>query len=198
MRNIFKILSVTFLLPIVFLSCQENGKSDEVSNEASRFKNLIKKRVFIPTKIKWDTVNFLPQSTELVLQQVFPILYFEDDSTLFIIDSENEILKAKRDEPDRITLAVENVGVFRGHYRISKGMRLITIDSGKVEDSISVIDRRIPILYYKGDKYIIANNLDKESYNRINQYVYNVPDSESSGTDPASPIDTNDIKNGTK
>jgi len=195
MRVPVKILFVSLIAILFCGSCNENRNKTE-ADQIKVFKGLLKRKAFIPTPIKWDTLNFLPQdSDEILLHQVFPLLYFKDDTTLYIMRSENEILKANRSEPDSILLAVGLCEVFHGSYKVSNKLRLININLKKeTEDNIAwdtmetinIIDYKIPVLYYKNQQYIIANNLVKESYNRINFYVHGIPDPEVSGTDPVS------------
>lgn len=178
------ILPSTILPLLLFLSsCQENRNKAERTQDIAVFKNLIKKKVFIPSSVKWDTLKFLPQSEQLLLHQNFPVFYFKDDTTLYLIRSENEINKTNKNEPDSIQLLVENVEIFKGCYRISGKMNLININlkiesdyiHDSIKDTISIIDYKALILNYGKSKYIIPNNLTEASYKSINEYVYHMP-----------------------
>jgi hypothetical protein len=183
-----KAIVYTTLLLLLFSGCyQENKNKVETTQDITVFKNLIKNKTFIPSSIKWDTLNFLPQSEELLLHQNFPIFYFKDDSTLYLIKSNNEIHKASKSESDSIQLLVDNVEIFKGLYKISKKMDLISIylklegnsttehGYGLINDTINIIDYKIPALYYNKCKYIIPTNLLEASYKDINKYIYNIP-----------------------
>jgi hypothetical protein len=167
-----KLFNATLLFFVLFL-CSMCKSKVEVSNMKDDFnKNTISMHFFIPSEIKWDTLNFEEKIDMKVISKKFTILHFVDDTTMYMFNSLNEI------ENDSILLLVENIQALEGHYKIAGNIcfierkRLLYYSVSKSDyltDSIKIESTIPTIINYKNNKYRICNNLFKESINRVSE-----------------------------
>ena len=162
-------------LLIILFSCKDYKQ--ESKNVG--IKNNLVGYVYAPTNIKWDTIpDGFGDGLDL-LHSNFPIIFFKNDTTVYLIKSLNEL------ESDSILIAVDNVELFLGKCTINVNSAITSFtrkskfaDINSIQDSFTdtmnlSFKDTLTFIYYRGLEYSTKISLMKESYMRLEKLTTN-------------------------
>ena len=148
-----------YILVISLVNCQNNKNHTEIMQQNYFFKT---GTFFIPNKITWDTIFDDQESKKKVIMvsSNFKYLYFKDSTTLYVVNSVNEI------DNDTLLLGVENVVILKYNFKTANDKLIRLITNSNTEDSVTISSDK-ETLHYNTQEFIKASNINKASINKL-------------------------------